>query len=160
MLNGSSHLFHKLTPSAFISPSQQPQIGIFHFYMEEFHCGRQVRHMPGLVWIPSIDHILPHQHSQAVTVIVPPLRFNLQMLSEHIESQIFHCLNIVDHRLITRRCIQPLRPISLIQYPFLKIRLVIQKYSWNSFRISCHTNLSHGSVASHMIQSHLHFYII
>ena len=42
-------------------------------------------------------HILPHEHSEAVAVVIPPERFFLDMLPYHIEAELLHFFNIKAH---------------------------------------------------------------
>jgi len=76
------------------------------------------------------------------------------MLTDHIESQILHLLDIINHRLICRCRIKAIRPVSLIQYTFLEIWLIIQIHSRNSFIIILHFYLAHGKIAVYLIVSH------
>ena len=48
----------------------------------------------------AVDHVLPDHHAQAVTVPVPPGRFNLHVFAQHVEAQFFHLGNV----LIIRSC--------------------------------------------------------
>ena len=53
-------------------------------------------HNHGLVLPASGDHILPDQHPETVTVIVPAKRFNLDVLSQRIEAQLLHHADVID----------------------------------------------------------------
>ena len=78
----------------------------------------------------AVRHILPYQHSHAVTVEIPAVCFDFAMLAEHIKAKIFHCTNIVDESFVGRCCIKPVGPVALIQHAALKIWLIIQEKAW------------------------------
>lgn len=116
--------------------------------------------IPALIFTSSIHHILPYQHANPVTMIIPSLRFYLDMLPDHIKPQILHLLDIINHRFITRWCIQAVRPVSLIQNSFLKIWFVVQKDSRNSVFVILHFYLTHGKITLYRIIPHLYMHII
>ena len=43
----------------------------------------------------AVNHILADDHAKAVTVVIPPCRFYLQVLTHHIEAQLFHGCDII-----------------------------------------------------------------
>ena len=101
-----------------------------------------------MILFSTIDHILPHQHPKPVTVIIPSHWFNLAMLADHIKTMLLCHLNVLDHRLITDRCQQTLRIISLVKYAILKIRNMIQTKPWNIVLITIRNN--------HLIQERIY----
>ena len=70
-------------------------------------------------------HILPDQHPQPVAVVIPAHRLNFDVLAQHIEAQLLHARNIIDQRLVRRRGIQSVRPITLIEHAMVEIRLPV-----------------------------------
>ena len=99
------HLFFKLSLPGRILTSHQMNPGIFCPDMHSLHGCRHIRYIPALIIPSSVHHILPDQHTDTVAVIIPSLRFYLNMLTDHIEPQVLHLLDIIDHRFITRRCV-------------------------------------------------------
>ena len=128
--------------------------------MRSFHSCCQPGNIPTLIFTSSIHHILPYQHANPVTMIIPSLRFYLDMLPDHIKPQILHLLDIIDHRFITRWCIQAVRPVSLIQNSFLKIWFVVQKDSRDSVFVILHFYLTHGKITLYRIIPHLYMHIV
>ena len=81
----------------------------------------------------AIYHVLPYDHTEAVTVIVPPGGLNLHMLAQHIESKFFHLGNVIDQSIVGRGGIESVRPVALIQDSIQKEGLVIQAETGDPF---------------------------
>ena len=96
--------------------------------------------------VPAIHHILPDEHPKPVTMIIPPVRLNLGMLTQHIEAKGFHLKDVVHHRLIRWRGIQAIRIIPLIKHTVMVIRHSVQKQPDDPFGIFLDGYLSHGEV--------------
>ena len=93
------------------------------------HVGEQCWHIthPGhMIGRATADHILPYDHSQTITVVIPAQRLDLDMFPEHVEAQAFCKVNIIDKGLIAGSGHQSVGPVALIQDPMEKIGLVIQ----------------------------------
>ena len=88
------------------------------------HCS-QISHKPRLIYASAIHHVLPDRHTHTVTVIVPSLRLDLQVFTHHVKPGLFHFPYIKNERIICRSGIQPVRPVSLIEHPLLKLRFPI-----------------------------------
>ena len=85
------------------------------------------RYEPSPVSVPAADHVLPDQHAKTVTVIIPPLRFDLDMFPEHVEAKGLHPENIIHQGLIGRSRIQAVRIIPLVKDTVLIIWPVVQE---------------------------------
>ena len=57
-------------------------------------CRRQISHQHGIDPAAAMHHILPHDHAQTVTVIIPPLRFDLLMLADDLATRFQGCENL------------------------------------------------------------------
>ena len=79
---------------------------ILHLTCQLGKRGGKISNKRGVVSRASVYHILPHDHSQTVAVIIPSERFKLNMLSQHPEAQFSGKTNIVDHGFITGGCHQ------------------------------------------------------
>ena len=67
------------------------------------HVGEQSGHIahPGhMIGRAAADHILPYDHTQTIAVVIPAQRLNFDMFPEHVESQAFCKVNIIDKSLI------------------------------------------------------------
>ena len=128
-----THFPDKLQTSGLILSGKQTRINVSHRNLKPRHYRCQVSHKPVLISFPAIYHILPYYDTKAVTMIIPSLRFDLNMLAYHVKSSLFHFCNIKDKCLITRWCIQSLRPVSLIQHTILKLFFSIQTDTWKPF---------------------------
>ena len=156
------HFPDKFQPSDLILSGKQTQINVSHRNLKpRHHCG-QIRHKPVLISLPTIYHILPYHDTKTVTMIIPSLRFDLNMLAYHVKSSLFHFCNIKDKCLITRWCIQSLRPVSLIQHTILKLFFSIQTDTWKPFClcIRLQWKLLHGEITDYLIFTHCYFVII
>ena len=78
------------------------------------------------------------------------------MFAHHIESGFLHLPDIKDHRFIRGRCIQPVRPVSLIQDTVLELYLSVQTDTRNSFFIFLHGKTAHCKIAFDGILPHPH----
>src|SRR5699024_3296485 len=155
-----SHLMFKLCPAFFTLSGQKPSYLVRDRNVPDTHGSRPVSHIPVMVRFSSVNHILPHQHSQTVAVIVPALWLDFAVLPEHVIAEIFRLTDIKNHRLIGRRCIKPVRPVPLIQKSSLEQNLVVQADPWNAFRILFHRDATHRKVAFHLVFSHPYFKLI
>ena len=77
------------------------------------------------------------------------------MFAEHVEAELFHLLDVVDHRLVRRRRHKALGPISLIQDSVEEIRFAIQQQPGLSCLIRPHAKRSHGKITLDHIFSRL-----
>ena len=44
----------------------------------------------------TVYHVLPDDHSKAVAMIIPSCSLDFYMLTDHVEAEIFHGLDIID----------------------------------------------------------------
>ena len=99
----------------------------------------------------AVWHVLPDEHTAAVTVIVPAQGFDLDMLAKHVEAHGFGGGDVVYHRLVRRRGVQPVGPVALIEQAVMEVRLVIQKQARHAVLVLFDRELAHGKVALHLI---------
>ena len=60
-----------------------------------------------------------------VAVGIPSCALNFQVFPDHIETEAFGRLNVINHRLIGRRRVEAFRPITLVEDTVLEIRLSV-----------------------------------
>ena len=82
---------------------------------------------------------------------VPTCRFHLDMLANHIETEIFRLLYIIQQSLVCGSCIQSVGPPTLVQRSKLEQSLVIQFQAYDAIRVTTGGVLTHGSIAVHLI---------
>ena len=102
----------------------------------------------------AVDHVLPHQHSQPVAVIVPAHRLQFYMLSKHVEAELFHLCDVEDHRLVAGRSIQPVGPVTLVQKPVVEIGFVIQFKAHHARVVLAHRKLAHSEIGNDDVLVH------
>jgi len=73
----------------------------------------------------AVYHILPHEHSEPVAVIVPAQRLDLYVLAQHIKAHVLGGLNVKNERLIRRGGVHAVGPVALIEQTVVEIRLAI-----------------------------------
>ena len=71
-------------------------------------------------------HVLPHEHSHLVTVIVPACGFYLDVFAYHVHAQRLYDFYVVAHPFVRRRSEQAVRPPSLVEHTELVQRFVVQ----------------------------------
>ncbi len=103
--------------------------------------------------IEAARHILPHEHSQLVAVIVVAGWLDFDVLAQHVEACLAQPADFPLHGFIGGWRVQAVRPPSLIQRTMLEDRPAVQQDD----RLVCHrsrTNrdLAHAEVAGHRIQ--------
>ena len=113
----------------------------------------QISDKPSLIAASSVYHILPYQHSKAVTVKIPSLRLDFCMLSQHVKAKGLHRADIVDHGIINGSCVKPIRPVALIQDAGLETGAVIEKESKCSVFIFPDIAFSHGKIRINFVFS-------
>ena len=88
-------------------------------------------------------------------MIVPAGGLYFDMLAEHVEAELFHLFDVVDHRLFRRRRHKALGPVSLVQDPVEEVWLAVQKQPGFSRLIRPHAKRAHGKIALDHIFSRL-----
>ena len=73
----------------------------------------------------AVYHILPHEHSEPVAVIVPAQRLDLYVLAQHIKAHVLGGLNVKNERLIRRGGVHAVGPVALIEQTVVEIRLAV-----------------------------------
>ena len=115
-------------PGGGISPAQQPVAGgtVRHPAQQRQQSVGQVGDEPELVRRTAVDHVLPDHQPQTVAVVIPALGFDLGMLAQQIEAQLFDPLQLLLYRCIGRGRVQTFRPVSLVQQTVQQQGLTIQ----------------------------------
>lgn len=79
------------------------------------------------------------------------------MFSQHIEAKVFHCLNVVNHRLVGRRSEHTVAPISLIEKTFVEIRFVVEEQTFLAGFVNAFRELTHAKITSdHIVVANDH----
>ena len=106
------------------------------------HAGKDVADI-----LAAAYHILPHEHTEPVAVVIPPERLLLDMLAEHIVTELLHLLNVEYHCLVGRRGELALGPIALVEQTSLKIGLVIESEPRDTCGVLDYREFTHTEVA-------------
>ncbi len=154
------HLANKLRPSPLIGAGQKSQTGIRNIAPLSGKKRCRVSHEPVLIIRTAVHHILPYDHAEPVAMIIPPLRLDLDMLSEHIEAHFLHFHNIKDKSLVGGRRIQSVRPVTLIEHTVLKPCLSVQADARNPGLVLFHRKGAKRKITFYRILSHLNRKII
>ena len=112
---------------------------------------RLLTRVPGTICATSRNTILPNQHANTIAVIVPTLAFNLDMLSQRIETSRLHGLYVIYQRIVGWRRQQSIRPIALIQHATHKILRSIQMHPWYTSLVRLHLNGTKRAIAPNKI---------
>jgi len=118
------------------------------------HVGKQGGHIayPGhMIGGAAADHILPYDHAQTITMVIPAQGLNLDMLPEHVESQSLCEANIIDEGFVAGSGHQSVGPVALIQNSVEEIGSVIQTKTQDPLGIFFHCEHTHGKIAFHGI---------
>ena len=149
-----------LSPARRILPLESPVIAVGHFSGYAVGEVRDSCHKNHIVGTAPVRHILPHKHTQSVTVIIESLRFHFHVFADRIVTQFFLLPDVIEKRLVCRRRHQALRPVPLIQQSVKKVWSVIQEKSQDAVSISAGRNLSHAEIRSDLVITHCDFHII
>ena len=88
-------------------------------------------------------------------MIVPAVGLYFDMFAEHVEAELLHLPDVVDHRLVRRRRHKALGPVSLVQDPVEEIRFAVQQQPGLSCLIRPHAKRAHGKITLDHIFSRL-----
>ena len=105
----------------------------------------------GVVLAAAVYHVLPHEHTEAVAVIVPAHGFDLYVLAQHIKAHVLCGLNVEDQRLVTRRGVHTVGPVALIQKSVVEKGLVVQKQAAYAVPVTGDGEFAHRKVAVHLV---------
>ncbi len=117
----------------YIFPAEERMNPVAGVKLEFWKECRQPGHERSIVGA-TVYHVLPDDHSKAVAMIIPSCSLNFYMLTDHVEAEIFHGLDIIDQRFIRWRSVKSVRPVSLIQKPFLEVRPAIEQILVKAFK--------------------------
>ena len=112
---------------------------------------RLLTRVPGTICTTSRNTILPNQHANTIAVVIPALAFNLDMLSQRIETSRLHSLYVIYQRIVGRSRQQSVRPIALIQHATHKIWRPVQVNPWHANLIRLHLNSTKRAIAPNKI---------
>ena len=101
--------------------------------------------------LAAVHHILPYQHPQPVTVVVPAQRLHLDVLAQHIKAQPLHFSNVMDQRLIAGGGVVAVAPVALVQQSVLEIGLSIQQQPRQPLFVLPNAEGPHPEVAFHPV---------
>ena len=111
----------KLLPRLLVSP---PKEGV-ELVAQMPSSDQRGRDDKGTVVPAAAGHILPDQHAEPVTVVIPAQGLHLDVLAQHVEAAVFGRLNVKDQGLVRRRGVEPVRPVALVQQAVLEIGLAV-----------------------------------
>ena len=103
------------------------------------------------IGIAAVHHILPDQHPQPVTMVVPAQRLHLDVLSQHIKAQPFHFGDVMDHRFIGGSGVIAVAPVALIQKTVVEIGTAVQQQAGQSLLVPPDAEGTHPEVAFHPV---------
>ncbi len=101
--------------------------------------------------VVATGHILPNNDSFAVAIGIPCCRFNLDMLTDHIETPILCLVNIIDHSLIRGGRVKPVGPPALVERAELEQVFVVKLKANNAIGIPFCRELTHGGITLHFV---------
>ena len=85
-----------------------------------------------VIFPAAVYHVLPDEHADAVAVIIPAHRLDLDVLAEHVEAHVLHELDIEHHRVVARRGVEPVGEVPLVKNAVLEIRPAVEKQPGNA----------------------------
>ena len=75
-------------------------------------------------------HVLPDHHADLVAMVEPARRLDLDVLADHVETEILGFLDIVPKSLVRRSRVQSVRPPALVQRAELEERLTVESHQF------------------------------
>lgn len=61
----------------------------------------------------EVGHVLYDHQPELIASSVEKIRLDLDVLSDHVEPEVFQHLQIIHHRFVGRRGVYPVRPVPL-----------------------------------------------
>ena len=92
-------------------------------------------------------HILQHEQTNRVAMVVVAQRLDLYMLAHRIETALFQCFDVEAHRFVRRRRKKAVRPPALVERGEDVIRPVVQIKAPYPLRVFALLDLSHAEIA-------------
>ena len=151
MQNGIFHMLCKEIPALPSVP------GFFVLFPAESQGGKRRVPDPGIEAV--IYHILHHQHTVKVTVIIKAFRFNLDMLPKQIHAKGLHSQHVLFIFRFLCRKVDAVAKISLIQDPLQKYRLPVETDPGYAVRFF-HFNGSESKIGTNGVLSHCDSHLI
>ena len=82
---------------------------------------------------------------------IPTCRFHLHVFTDHVKSEVFGFLNIINQRFVCRSCIQSVGPPSLIERTELEHIFIVQLQTYNSVLVTACRVFAHSCIAIYFI---------
>ena len=134
----------------YIFPAEERMNPVAGVKLEFWKECRQPGHERSIVGA-TVYHVLPDDHSKTVAMIIPSCSLDFYMLTDHVEAEIFHGLDIIDQRFIRWRSVKSVRPVSLIQDSIQKKWFMVQAEAGKSFFIRFDGKGTHCKIAGDFI---------
>ena len=112
---------------------------------------RQHGYAEEIVFSAARNHILPDYHSESVAMIIPAHRLDFYMLAKHVEAEVFHKFDIVNHSLVRRGSKHTIAPVSLVEQTVVEIGLIVEEQPHFALRVLSVGELAHSEVTSYHI---------
>ena len=96
-------------------------------------------------------HILPYGNPQAVTVVVPACRLNLDVLADHVVAKVPGLDYVIFEGLVRGGGIEAVWPPALVQRAKLEIRLSVEPKALETVGIYYLGRSPYGSITAHLV---------
>ena len=113
-----------------------------------------------VVFSPARDHVLPHQHTQPVAMVIPARRLYLDMLADHVEAAVLHLLNVVYHGAVGRGREHALGIIALIEQAALEDIFPVELDPLEAARVRAKLDFPHGEITAHAVFAALYPHLV
>ena len=133
--------------SVFLRPGEQAVVVIPGVYSNMGEQGGHVTHQGQVIGGAATDHVLPDNHAQAVTMVIPAQGFYLNVFPQHVETKTFGQPDVEQEGLIAGGGHQAIWPIALVQQTMEEVWTVVQAETQDAFFIWFHAEMAHGKIA-------------
>ena len=99
----------------------------------------------------AAGHVLPYHDPVTIAKSIPTSRLHLDVLADHVESEVFRLDHIVFERFVGRGRIQAVGPPALVERAEMENILVIELQPHDSVGIAGGRILTHRCIAVHSI---------
>ena len=145
--NHLAQLLRELRAAALVLPAEGAVFAVLHMPARQQRRGDH----RGIIAPAAVRHVLPHQHAQAVAVVVPAQRLHLDVFPEHVETHGLCGLDVEAERLIARRGVQSIGPPALVEQSVVEIWLSVQAQALHALGVGLHRETPHGEIALHPV---------
>ena len=108
----------------------------------------------------AADHVLPDEHTEPVTVVVPAQRLHFYVLTQHVEAKALHGGDVVNHRIVGGGSVESVGPITLVEHAAVEQRLSVEHEAHNAVLIRQNGEFAHGKIACYFVLAEGNFYIV